>query len=202
MPTPKKNSVKKPSLSADFKKKLGGRLEQVQVKVGFVNALEIKLTNEQLSAIMSGVEQMEAFDKYFDIPDQGEWGTELVACVIQTFGEEDEAFEPVVSDKMKKSMMDQGLEVSLIQHIYWRVKCEATPNNALMVWMGEEQYADLEYEGTYIFIGILQKQWSVATGETSKGGKKIYKNYQSEDQVPEGKTSWETHSLKLVDFIG
>ncbi len=200
MPTQKKSSAK-PKLTADFKKKLGVRLEQVTVKVGFVNALDITLTNEQLTAIMSGVEQLESFDQYLEIPDQ-DWGTDLAACIVKVFAEDDEAFEPVESEKMKNSMIAQGMEEALIQHIFWRVKCEATPNNALMTWMGEKQYEQLEFEGTYIFIGILQKQWSVNTGQKDAAGKNIYKNYPSEDKVPEGSTSWETHSLKLVDFIG
>ena len=195
MPTPKKASSK-PKLSADLKKKLGGRMEQVDIKVGFVNALSIKLTSEQLEAILSGIEQMEEYNAYYFIPDQ-DWGTELVACVVQTMGEEDEGFEAITSIKMKKSMEKAGVEADLIQNVYWRIKCEATPNNALLVWMSEEQYAALEYMTIYVFIGILQRQWSVKTEETTKDGKAIYKNYDSEPK----EKSFESHSLKLVDFI-
>ena len=194
MPTQKKASSKKPTLSADFKKKLGGRMEQVDIKVGFVNALSIKLTSEQLKAILTGLEVMESYNEYYDIPDQ-DWGTDLVACVVQTMGEEDEGFQAVISEKMKKSMEKAGIEADLIQHIFWRIKCEATPNNALMTWMSDDQYQELDWETVYVFIGILQKQWSV--GSKAEG----YKNYTSEEEVPEGATAYESHSLKLVDFI-
>lgn len=197
MPAQKKVSGK-PKLSANFKKKLGERMGQVKVKVGFVHALSIILTNEQIQAILSGIEQLKAFDEYYEIPDteDTEWGTDIVACVVSTFGEEDDAFEPQISEKMKKSMIKQGMEEELIQHVYWRVKCEATPSNALMVWMSEEQYEALDYETTYVFIGIQQTQWS--TGTKSEG----YKNYSTKEDVPEGVTSYETHSLKLIAFVG
>jgi len=197
MPTQKKPSGKgKPKLSASFKKKLGERMGQVKVKVGFVHALSIVLLNEQIQAILTGIEQMESFEKYYIIPDAEDWGTDLVACVIATFGEEDEGFEPDISAKMKASMIKQGMEEDLIQHVYWRVKCEATPSNALMVWMSEEQYENLEYDTTYVFIGIKQIQWS--SGTKAEG----YKNYDSLESVPEGITAWENHSLKLVTFVG
>ncbi len=195
MPTQKKASSK-PKLSADFKKKLGGRMEQVDIKVGFVNALSIKLTPEQLKAILTGLELMEAYNEYYEIPDQ-DWGTDLVACVVQTMGEDDEGFQAVISEKMKKSMEKAGMEADLIQHIFWRIKCEATPNNALMVWMSDEQYEQLDWETVYVFIGILQKQWSVKTEETTKDGKAIYKNF----DVEPAEKAFESHSLKLVDFI-
>lgn len=199
MPTTKKSSPK-PKLSANFKKKLGVRMGQVDIKVGFVNALSIKLTPEQLEAILEGIEQMDSFDSYYEIPDQ-DWGTDLVACVVQTMGEEDEAFQAVDSKKMKASMIKAGIPEDLIQNVFWRIKCEATPNNALMTWMSGEQYEQLDYDTVYVFIGIRQKQWSVATGETDAAGKKIYKNYTSKDEVPEDATPWESHSLKLVEFI-
>ena len=199
MPTPKNKSAK-PKLSANLKKKLGVRMGQVDIKVGFVNALSIKLTPEQLEAILAGIELMKSFDSYYDIPDQ-DWGTDLVACVVQTMGEEDEAFQAVNSKKMKASMEKAGTPDDLIQHVFWRIKCEATPNNALMTWMSEEQYEQLDYDTVYIFIGILQKQWSVATGETDKADKKIYKNYTSKEDIPEDAQPWESHSLKLVEFI-
>ena len=204
MPTQKKASTK-PKLSAEFKKKLGGRMEQVDIKVGFVNALSIKLTNEQIEAIILGMEQMESYDSYYEIPDQ-DWGTDLVACVVQTMGEEDEGFEAITSVKMKKSMEKAGVEANLIQNVYWKIKCEATPNNALLTWMSEEQYAALDYLTIYVFIGIRQKQWSVKKldedGEVVKGkdGKTVYKNYDKEPTDPEVK-AYESHSLKLVDFI-
>lgn len=196
--SPAKKTSSKPKLSANFKKKLGARLGQVSVKVGFVHALSIVLTSEQLKAILSGIEQMEAFDEYYVIPDTEEtnWGTDIVACVVSTFGEDDDAFEPQISEKMKASMIKQGMEEELIQSVYWRVKCEATPSNALMVWMSDEQYEDLEYDTTYVFIGIQQTQWS--TGTKAEG----YKNYSTKEEVPEGVTAYETHSLKLIDFIG
>lgn len=199
MPTPKKSSAK-PKLSANLKKKLGVRMGQVDIKVGFVNALSIKLTPEQLEAILVGIEQMESFDSYYEIPDQ-DWGTDLVACVVQTMGEKDEAFQAVASEKMKKSMEKAGTPEELIQNVFWRIKCEATPNNALMTWMSEEQYELLEYDTVYVYIGILQKQWSVATGETDKAGKKIYKNYTSKEECPDDANAWESHSLKLTEFI-
>lgn len=199
MPAPKK-ALGKPKLSPALKKQLGERLGQVVVKVGFVNALSIQLSNEELQAILDGVTQMEEFDQYYEIPDQG-WGTELVACVVYTFPEEDEAFLPDESQKMKAAMEKQGLSKDEIQWYFWKMKCEATPNNALMVWMSEDQFTKLDFDKTYLFIGILQKQLSGPTGEVDKSGKKIYKTYANKDEVPEGQTVWENHSLKLVDFI-
>lgn len=199
MPTPKKPSAK-PKLSANLKKQLGERLGQVAVKVGFVNALSIQLTNEQLSAILQGIEEFDDASQYYEIPDPGDWGTNLVAAVVVTFGEKDEAFEPVVSKKMKASMIQQGIEEDMIQDVYWKVKCECTPSNALMVWMSQDQYQQIEFESVYIFIGIIQRQWSVKTDQKDKAGKPIYKNYTEEP--PEGEKGFESHSLKLVDFIG
>lgn len=202
MPTQKKASNKKPKLSAALKKSLGERMGQVTVKVGFVNALSILLANEQLQAILEGVTQMEEFDKYYEIPDQGDWGTDLVACVVYTFPEEDEAFKPDSSEKMKAAMVKQKVDSEQIQWYFWKMKCEATPNNALMVWMSEAQYVSLEFDSTYVFIGILQKQLSGPTGEVDKAGKKIYQEYASEENIPEGKKAYWNHSLKLVDYMG
>lgn len=195
MPTPKKSSAK-PKLSSTLKKKLGERMGQVDIKVGFVNALSIKLTPEQIEAILAGIEMMESFESYYEIPDQ-DWGTDLFACVVQTMGEEDEAFQALTSAKMKASMIKAGTPEDLIQNVYWRLKCEATPNNALLTWMSEGQYEQLDYDTVYVLIGILQRQWSVATGEVDKAGKKIYDNFEIK---PEGQ-SFESHSLKLVEFI-
>lgn len=200
MPPAKKVSGK-PKLSADLKATLGERMGQVVVKVGFVNALSIQLTNEQLQAILDGVTAMGEFEKYYDIPDQ-EWGTDLVACVVYTFPEDDEAFLPDKSEKMKAAMEKQGMEQDLIQWYFWKVKCEAPESNALLVWMSEEQFAQLDFDKTYIFIGILQKQVSGPSGEVDKAGKKIYREYNSMADVPEGATAWVNHSLKLVEFLG
>lgn len=198
MPAQKKPSAK-PKLNANFKKKLGERLGQVAVKVGFVNALSIVLTNEQLELILKGIEEVDDQGQYYEIPDPGDWGTNLAACIAVTFGEDDEAFEPVVSKKMRASMSAQGIPEDMIQDVYWKMKCECTPSNALMVWMSPDQFEQLEYNSLYVLIGILQKQWSVNTGDKDKNDKPIYKNYNEE---PEGVQSFESHSLKLVDFIG
>ena len=179
--------------STNFKSKLNQRRGQVEVKFGFVDATTIELTDEMIEAIIAGIEQMDSFEKYYEIPENKETGIpkNYVAVIIHTLEEGAENSDGITAKNGR---------------IQWSVKCEAAPNNSLKLWMTEDQYAASDYDKSYLYIGIRTIQWMQYVLDKNgdvimdkKGNKEVKKKrYLYEEPVG---TSYEGHTLNLTEFV-
>jgi len=192
----------KPKLGAQFAQ----RTEKIEVRFGFVNALEFTYTDEELETILKAYEQYDdgwdgKGDEHYLVIDEAK---NIVVCLVRTHPEPEDGKEDpngaYISEAVEKAQTKQKIPLELQQTVVWSCKCKAAPNNLLSLRLSEDQAAQIEADTAYLFIGPLQIQWSKKVKTSEEGVLPETFKYVNSNEAKEG--YYEKHTLSLSDWIG